>query len=188
MRKWKRELFLKTSKGSPALLSTNNPKNIIKTRNFSNKPPPQTRKKIKTEEGVSYRISSFHKKRMSADKTKIWLQIFYEALKASCVWKVSITGRRFLHNIILAKRRGGSSAKILFSLQKKCGNFKITAFFETEKKLCVGGGGLEGITWRWKGEFNTKFALKTREEFHTKLGQKNEWGERSEETHLLVES
>ena len=139
MRKWKRELFLKTSKGSPALLSTNNPKNIIKTRNFSNKPPPQTRKKIKTEEGVSYRISSFHKKRMSADKTKIWLQIFYEALKASCVWKVYITGRRFLHNIILAKRRGGSSAKILFSPSKKMRQFQNHCIFWDRKKLWGGG-------------------------------------------------
>ena len=56
------------------------------------------------------------------------------------------------------------------------------------KKQEGGGGGVGryylvmGYCYRiflqrgWRGEYNTQFALKTREEFHTKLGQKNEWG------------
>ena len=65
-------------------------------------PPSKPKKKNQTEEGVSYRIYSFHKKKMSADKSKIRLQIFYEVLKDRCIWKVYISGRRFLHNIIVA--------------------------------------------------------------------------------------
>ena len=71
----------------------------------------------------------------------------YEALKASCVRKVYITGTRFLHNIILAKRRGGSSAKFLFSSSKKNAAIsKSLHFLRPKKKIWGGGEGLEGIT------------------------------------------
>ena len=67
-------------------------------------PPPPARKSCKTDKGVSYRIHSMHKKKMAADKSKIYLQIFYEALKGSG----RLEGTNYW---------GGDSYRILFFLK-----------------------------------------------------------------------
>ena len=70
-------------------------------------------------------------------------------------------------------------------IEKKAGISKCTAFFLGIKN--EGGDSFEGINYlerliqnipaeryylRLEGEFNTKFALKTRDGFHTKIAKK----------------
>ena len=76
-----------------------------------------------------------HKKKMAADKSKICLQIFYEALKARGRLEGIHYWGRFLQDIILAKiffdvLKRESSAKILFwASNKRAAILKIPAFF-----------------------------------------------------------
>ena len=94
--------------------------------------PTQDEKKLQNR-GGSFIQNSLHKRKMVADKSKICLQIFYQALKACGAFgRYTLLGGEFYRTFFLQKYSltyrigGGSSAKIFLWASKKRRIFKIS--------------------------------------------------------------